>query len=100
MPYYRVIQKYRELGVNISSSTMGDWHAAVCGKLKLLYDKLKADVLDSDYIQVDESTLPVIDNDKHHAVKGYMWVVRNANTGDVIFHMTLVQEAPKRPSNS
>lgn len=89
MPYYRVIQKYRELGVNISSSTMGDWHAAVCEKLKLLYDRLKVDVFNSDYIQVDESTLPVIDNDKHRAVKGYMWVVRNANTGDVIFHYDL-----------
>lgn len=89
MPYHRAIQKYRELGVNISSSTMGDWHAAVCEKLKLLYDRLKVDVFDSDYIQVDESTLPVIDNEKHRAVKGYMWVVRNANTGDVIFHYDL-----------
>lgn len=89
MPYYRVIQKYKELGVNISSSTMGDWHAAVCEKLKLLYDRLKIEVFNSDYIQVDESTLPVIDNEKHRAVKGYMWVVRNANTGDVIFHYDL-----------
>lgn len=89
MPFHRVIQKYRELGVNISSSTMGDWHAAVCEKLKLLYDRLKVDVFNSDYIQVDESTLPVIDNEKHRAVKGYMWVVRNANTGDVIFHYDL-----------
>lgn len=38
------------------------------------------------YIQVDENTLPVIDNEKHRAVKGYMWVISNANTGDVIFH--------------
>ena len=29
-------------------------------------------IMSSDYIQVDESTLPVIDNEKHHAVKGYM----------------------------
>jgi transposase len=86
MPFYRVIQKYKELGVSISSSTMGDWYAAICEKLKLLYDILKNDVLLSDYIQVDESTLPVIDNEKHRAVKGYMWVVRNAVNGDVFFH--------------
>ena len=86
LPFYRVIQKYKELGVSISSSTIGDWHAAVCEKLKLLYDKLKEEVLRSDYIQVDESTLPVIDNEKHRAVKGYMWVVRDANSGNVIFH--------------
>ena len=86
MPFYRVIQKYKELGVNISSSTIGDWYAAVCSKLKLLYDILKKEILLSEYIQVDESTLPVIDNERHRAVKGYMWVVRNAVTGEVFFH--------------
>ena len=86
LPFYRVIQKYKELGVTISSSTIGDWYAAVCEKLKILYDRLKEDVLNSDYIQVDESTLPVIDNEKHRAVKGYMWVVRDCNTSNVIFH--------------
>ena len=30
--------------------------------------------------------LPIIDNEKHRAVKGYMWAVRNALTGDVYFH--------------
>ena len=76
MPFYRVIQKYKELGVKISDSTMNDWYAAACEKLKLLYDILLREVLSSDYIQVDESTLPVIDNEKHRAVKGYMWCTR------------------------
>ena len=39
-----------------------------------------------DYIQVDESTLPVIVNEKHRAVKGYIWAVRDAVGGDVYFH--------------
>ena len=43
--FYRVIQKYKELGVTISSSSIGDWYAAVCEKLKILYDKLKEDAL-------------------------------------------------------
>ena len=42
--------------------------------------------MSSDYIQVDESTLPVIDNEKHRAVKGYIWAVRDAVRGDVYFH--------------
>ena len=37
-------------------------------------------------LQVDESTLPVIDNEKHRAVKGYIWAVRDAVCGDVYFH--------------
>ena len=38
-----------------------------------------------DYVQVDESTLPVIDNEKRRAVKGYVWRVVNVMTGDSFF---------------
>lgn len=86
MPFYRVIQKYKELGVKISDSTMNDWYAATSEKLKLLYDILKREVLSRDYIQVDESTLPVIDNEKHRAVKGYMWCTRAVEDNLVVFH--------------
>lgn len=86
MPFYRVIQKYKELGVKISDSTMNDWYAATCEKLKLLYDILKRGVLSRDYIQVDESTLPVIDNEKHRAVKGYMWCTRAVEDNLVVLH--------------
>src|SRR5574344_1206542 len=86
MPFYRVIQKYKELGVKISDSTMNDWYAATCEKLKLLYDILDREVFSRDYIQVDESTLPVIDNEKHRAVKGYMWCVRSVEGKLVVFH--------------
>lgn len=72
LPFYRVIQKYKELGVSISDSTLGSWFTSVCRKLEPLYNKHREQVLASDYIQVDESTLPVIDNEKHRAVKGYV----------------------------
>ncbi len=86
LPFYRVIQKYKGLGVLLSDSTIGDWFSAVCSKLRPLYDKLRERIMSSDYIQVDESTLPVIDNEKHRAVKGYIWAVRDAVCGDVYFH--------------
>lgn len=85
LPFYRVVQKYKESGVEISDSTMNDWFVATCGKLKPLYDLLRKKVLQSGYIQVDESTLPVIDNEKHRAVKGYIWCVRDVLTGLVFF---------------
>ncbi len=86
LPFYRVIQKYKELGVLLSDSTIGDWFTAVCTRLRPLYDKLRERIMSSDYIQVDESTLPVINNEKHRAVKGYIWAVRDAVCGDVYFH--------------
>lgn len=86
LPFYRVIQKYREMGVSVSDSTLGGWYAAVCEKLKPIYDRLKVDILSAPYIQVDESTVPVIDNEKSKTRKGYMWCVRDASGSGVLFH--------------
>lgn len=86
LPFYRQIQKYKELGVVRSDATIDDWFAAVCSKLRPLYDRLRERIMEKDYIQVDESTLPVIDNEKHRAVKGYVWAVRDAVGGSVYFH--------------
>lgn len=85
LPFYRVIQKYKKCGVVLNDSTMNGWFAATCERLKPLYDKLKCEVLSSEYIQVDESTIPVMDNEKHRATKGYMWCVRDALHGLVYF---------------
>ena len=85
MPFYRVIQKYKELGLKVSDSTLNDWYAATCELLKRPYDILRREVMSRDYIQVDESTLPVIDNEKHRAVKGYMWCTRAVEDNLVVF---------------
>ncbi len=88
LPFYRVIQKFKEMNFVISDSTIGDWYSSTCVLLKPIYDLLKKQILESDYIQVDESTLPVIDNEKHRAVKGYVWVIRDAISGASYFHYT------------
>jgi len=86
IPFYRQIARFTDLGVRISSSTVGDWFSQSCELLKPLYDHLRRRVLSADYIQVDESTIPVIDNEKKRAVKGYLWVVRKPDNGEVFFH--------------
>jgi hypothetical protein len=35
---------------------------------------------------MDESTLPVIDNEKKRALKGYIWAVLDMNSPQVFFH--------------
>lgn len=86
IPFHRQIAMFTNLGVRISSSTMGDWFSQSCELLIPLIDLLRQRVLSSNYIQVDESTIPVIDNDKKRTVKGYLWVVRNPENGEVFFH--------------
>lgn len=39
LPFYRLIQQYRESEITISDSTMGGWYEAAVEKLKLLYDR-------------------------------------------------------------
>lgn len=86
IPFHRQIARFANLGVHISSSTVGDWFSQSCELLKPLYDHLRRRVLACDYIQVDESTLPIVDNEKKRAVKGYVWAVRSPDTGELFFH--------------
>lgn len=86
LPFYRQIQQYKESGITISDSTMGGWYEAAVEKLKLLYDILRQHILQSEYIQIGESVLPVIDSEKHKARKGYEWCVRDAIRGAVMFY--------------
>ena len=86
LPFYRQIQQYKESGITISDSTIGGWYEAAVEKLKLLYDILRQHILQSEYIQIDESVLPVIDSEKHKARKGYEWCVRDAIRGAVMFY--------------
>lgn len=84
LSFYRQIQQYKEAGITISDSTMGDWYEAAVERLKLLYDILRKQILQSEYIHVDESTVPVIDNEKHNIRKGYEWCVLDGLSGDVM----------------
>lgn len=86
LPFYRQIQQYREYGVSLNDSTVGGWYEAAVEKLKLLYDLLRRQILSSEYIQVDESVIPVLDDEKHKAKKGYEWCVRDGLTGNVMFY--------------
>ena len=95
LPFYRIINQYKEYGVTISDSTMGGWYEAAVEKLKLLYDLMRRRVMESEYIQVDESVIPVIDNEKHKARKGYLWCVRDALTGVLYFYYDLGSRSSK-----
>ncbi|MCG8700638.1 MAG: IS66 family transposase [Bacteroidales bacterium] len=86
LPFHRQLAMLKLTGVSISASTVNDWFAGSCDMLRALYLRLKEIVLSSDYIQVDESTVPVIDNKKHKTVKAYLWMVRSVMEKQVFFH--------------
>jgi transposase len=76
LPLYRQIQIFkRDFGWNPSQSTFGDWVNSCCVLLEPLYNRLKQKIITSDYIQVDESPIKVLDKDKIKSThQGYQWV--------------------------
>ncbi len=86
VPFYRQVRQFKHLGLDIPESTLNGWFKPVSELLKPLYEALKTEVIDTDYIQVDETILPVIDKEKHKAAKKYLWTVRSVMKKMVFFH--------------
>lgn len=86
LPFHRQIAMLKLSGTSLSVSTINDIFINSCDLLRALYYRLKEIVLATDYIQVDESTIPVINDEKHKTVKAYLWVVRSVMENLVFFH--------------
>ena len=95
LPFYRQINQFREYGLRLPPSTVNDWFEASVESLNRLYRLQVKQVLASEYIQVDESVVPVIDNEKHRTRKGYEWVVRDGLTGAIFFWYALGERSKK-----
>jgi transposase len=95
LPFHRQIAMFKLEGIRIPASTVNDWFAGSSDLLRALYYRLKEIVLECDYIQIDESTVPVINNEKHRAVKAYLWVVRDVMKNLVFFHYDKGSRAQK-----
>lgn len=74
MPLYRIIQQFKREKVELSESTMGDWTRQSIDLLAILHERLRELLRSSEYLQGDESPIPVLTEDKPGAThKGYLW---------------------------
>jgi len=76
LPFYRQILRFkRDFQWEVSDSTINEWFVAVCTLLHPLYEVLRRKVISSHYLQVDESPIKVLDQDKEKGIhQGYQWV--------------------------
>jgi len=95
LPFHRSIAMFKLAGVSIPASTVNGWFIGSSDLLRALYYRLREIVLSTDYIQVDESTIPVINDEKHRAVKSYLWVVRSVMKRLMFFHYDKGSRAQK-----
>lgn len=86
LPFYRQIQMFRQQGISIAPATINGWFQDVGDLMRPAWFRLKELVLGSDYIQSDETTIPIINNEKHKTVKGYIWMIRAVMQDLVFFH--------------
>lgn len=95
LPFHRQIAMLKQQGLTIPASTVSNWFMGGSDLLRALYYQLRDIVLESDYIQVDESTVPVVDNEKHRTVKSYLWMVRSVMEKLIFFHYDKGSRAQK-----
>ncbi|MGL5979269.1 MAG: IS66 family transposase, partial [Phocaeicola sp.] len=73
IPEYRQIKMHTELGTKLPTSTINDWVHSVANKLFPLYESLCEEVLQSDYLQIDEVPWKIADRAGKSCRQGYAW---------------------------
>lgn len=77
LPFYRQVQQFKREEVKIAESTITGWFNASCQLLEPLYEELRRKVQKADYLNGDETPIPVQSSDKKGATHtGYHWVYR------------------------
>jgi transposase len=85
LPLYRQEQQFARLGVNFPRQMLCDWVEAGARWLQPVVRQMKAELLDGDYLQVDETPVKVMDPEvKGKCATGYLWLAGQPG-GDVIF---------------
>lgn len=85
LPLYRQQQQLERLGVNFPRQTLGGWVEKGAEWLQPLVREMKRELLERDYLQVDETPVRVMDPEvRGRCATGYLWVL-GAPGGDVIF---------------
>lgn len=86
LPLYRQQQRFQREGINLPYATLTDWVHATCRLIEPLYEALRKEVIQSDYLHVDETPIKVLDRDKKGEThRGYYWVYHNSLSGLVLF---------------
>lgn len=86
IPFYRQHKQLERSGIKIPEPTILGWFQEVSDLLMPLHFRLWELMKKTDYLQCDETTLPVVRSDKHKTVKGYIWLVRDPMCGRQYFY--------------
>lgn len=89
LPLYRQEQIFKRIGIDMPRSSLASWMIKASQLLSPIIDKMKQDLLTSNYLQCDETPVQVLkEPDKPAKSKSYMWVVSKAEPDKniVLYH--------------
>ncbi|MCW3806079.1 IS66 family transposase [Plebeiibacterium marinum] len=95
LPLYRQLQMLKQEGLFIPASTVNDWIPGVADLMRPAYYRLMELILKSGYVQSDETTIPIVNDEKHKTVKGYIWMLRAVIPKLVLFYYDQGSRAQK-----
>jgi len=75
LPLYRQAQMLKSQGIEIHRSTLAFWVGYAAAELMPLYEQLRAVLLASSKLAVDETTVPVLDPGRGKTKTGYFWAM-------------------------
>lgn len=90
LPYHRIIQIFKRIGMNIPASTVNGWMAKCVDLLRVLYAWHKARMMECDYLMADETKIRVLKSPnragkKAKAHQGYFWVYYDPGGKQTLF---------------
>lgn len=86
LPIHRQVERFEREGMKLPASTLTDWIGSACALITPLYELHRKVVLSSNYLQVDETPIKVLDKDKKGSThRGYHWVYHAPHEKMVLF---------------
>jgi transposase len=100
LPLYRQETYFDMLGVSLSRQTLSNWIIGAAAELQPVYDIMKEQLLESHYVQADETTVVVVDSrGEDSKAKKYMWLYKTGEYKDPIilydYQKTRASTCPK-----
>jgi Transposase and inactivated derivatives len=86
LPEYRQLEIFKRHGIKLAASTVNGWIHQTATQLYPLYQCLVKNVLSCGYIQMDETTLPVVNHQKKKTDKEYVWTVLDVLNRQTFFY--------------
>ena len=75
VPLYRLEAHFKNMQINLTRQTMANWIISVSNLVKPVYDTMHNQLLESEILHADETTLEVLEEPgRRPQTKSYMWV--------------------------